>query len=101
MRMWLCASEILVYNDQAIIPVTTLLRLERVLIIFYGICQHSEEFCQDIATAGCIQYLSTFLYEYNALGSWGQICEVCIMCVVCGFSHFCPVYHHYLIHLHV
>ena len=69
-------TEILEHNDQAIIPVTTLLRLERILIIFYGVCQHSDEFCQEVTKAGLIQYLSTFLYAYKALSSCTFISEV-------------------------
>ena len=78
--VWVCVcvykTEILEYNDQEIIPVTTLLRIERVLILFYGICQHSDEFCQELSKAGGIQYLLTFLYTYNALGSCALISEV-------------------------
>ena len=69
-------TEILECNDKKIIPVTTLLRTERVLIILYGVCQYSDEFCQELAKAGGIQYLSTFLYTYNALGSYAFISEV-------------------------
>ncbi len=72
-------TEIFLYYDidkQNIIPVITLLRLERILIFLYSYCQHSSEFCRHIASVNCIQYFKVMLGVYHRINSRDNLSEV-------------------------
>lgn len=69
-------ADILVFNDEEVIPVISLLRSERILIFFYSICQLSSDFCLELCRIGGINHLQTFLMVYHKYYSHGNICEV-------------------------
>lgn len=64
------------FMKEGITPIISLLRLERILIFFCSICQHSTFFCRLTANANLIHFATTILDVYSTYSLCGSTSEV-------------------------